>query len=319
MGRSKRPISRQRAAGGCKAAGKSAEIPPGVASLKESRRGRVRPIQRKALSDAVRVHSVRMCRTRGGTAYVYALCLYKRTEGFLHAPAKGGLRRWISQRIYSPNSLCEVPEIRRRRSRAALQSAVTAMGCSYSIESGPFGCRNLVIGKQQTAKYLLTARYDEKDSSGLLTLLEIFFALPDGRRDRVCFVLLDKSRIGSDAYSRAHGKQTESQLVIHLDRVGNGDNLRFLPTKKLKEDRRTLTFLYKACGYFGPKSLLVEEKLSYRSCHCSFPLGVCLCAMAKNKKGRWIGPVKPCACVERTNITLLRAALISFLCCDTHE
>ena len=203
--------------------------------------------------------------------------------------------------------------------RTALQSAVTAMGCSYSIEVGPFGSRNVVIGKQQTAKYLLTARYDGEDSSGLLTLLEIFFALPDGRRESVCFVLLDMGRIGSDAYSRTHGKQMESQLVIHLDRVGNGDNLRFLPTKKLKEDRRTLTSLYRACGYFGPKSLLVEEKFSYRSCHCSFPLGVSLCAMAKNKKGRWIGPVKPCASVERTNITLLRAALISYLCCDTHE
>lgn len=34
MGRSKRPDSRQRAAGWCKAVGKSAEIPPGVAFLK---------------------------------------------------------------------------------------------------------------------------------------------------------------------------------------------------------------------------------------------------------------------------------------------
>ena len=34
MGTSKRPLSRQRAAGRCKAAGKTAEIPPGVAFLK---------------------------------------------------------------------------------------------------------------------------------------------------------------------------------------------------------------------------------------------------------------------------------------------
>jgi len=34
MGRSKRILFRQRAAGGCKAVGKAAEIPPGVACLK---------------------------------------------------------------------------------------------------------------------------------------------------------------------------------------------------------------------------------------------------------------------------------------------
>ena len=43
MGRSKRPDSRQRAAGGCKAVGKSAEIPPGVAFLNGSREGRGSP------------------------------------------------------------------------------------------------------------------------------------------------------------------------------------------------------------------------------------------------------------------------------------
>ena len=54
MGRSKRLIFRQRAAGWCKAVGKNAEIPPGVACLKNSRGGRVRPISREPLLDGLR-------------------------------------------------------------------------------------------------------------------------------------------------------------------------------------------------------------------------------------------------------------------------
>ncbi len=48
---------RQRAAGWCKVVGKCAEIPPGVACLNISRGGRVRPKEREALMDAVRVFS----------------------------------------------------------------------------------------------------------------------------------------------------------------------------------------------------------------------------------------------------------------------
>ena len=56
MGISKRDNFRQRAAGWCEAAERSAEIPPGVAFLKRSAVGKDgdRPIQREVLLDTVR-------------------------------------------------------------------------------------------------------------------------------------------------------------------------------------------------------------------------------------------------------------------------
>lgn len=101
------------------------------------------------------------------------------------------------------------------------------------------------------------------NTSGVVTLLEIARSLPESQRGKVCFVLFDLEEaglIGSAAYRKAHKKASDSQLVLNLDCVGDGDHIRFFPTKKLKKDRKKLTSLYKACGYFGKKDVLVHER-----------------------------------------------------------
>lgn len=44
--------------------------------------------------------------------------------------------------------------------RDAVQSYAQGLGYQTSIEKGSFGCRNVVIGDPETAKYLITAHYD---------------------------------------------------------------------------------------------------------------------------------------------------------------
>ena len=161
------------------------------------------------------------------------------------------------------------------------------------------------------------------NSSGVITLLEIARSLPENRRKQVCFVLFDLEEaglIGSASYRKTHKNATNRQVILNLDCVGDGDHIRLFPTKKLKEDRKRLTALYCACGYFGKKDILVQEKgfSVYPSDQANFPYGVGICALRKRKKLLYLGRIhtKRDTILEQTNVNLLRAALVTYLCRD---
>lgn len=281
--------------------------------------------------------------------------------------------------------------------REAVQVYAGTLGYETRVEPGRFGCRNLVLGDPENAKYLITAHYDtcarmpvpnfitpcnvpvfvlyqvalmvglflvalcgglvvgyflrgtvmaatqmlywlllaslilgpanrhnaNDNTSGVVTLLEIAGTLPENQRHKVCFVLFDLEEaglIGSSAYRKAHTKATNGQLVLNLDCVGDGDNMVMFPTGKLKQDRKKLTRLYRACGFFGRKSLTVWEqgKAVYPSDQMCFPYGVGICALRKNRLGLYLSRIHTGkdTVLDRTNVNILRAALTSFLCCD---
>lgn len=167
-------------------------------------------------------------------------------------------------------------------------------------------------------------RHNANDNtSGVVTLLEMMRTLPENQRHKVCFVLFDLEEaglIGSSSYRKAHKKASDTQIVLNLDCVGDGDHLMMFPTKALKNNRRKLTSLYKACGYFGRKSLVVHEKgfALYPSDQMVFPYGVGVCALNKNKYGLYLGRIHTSKdmVLEETNVNILRAALTSYICCD---
>ena len=160
----------------------------------------------------------------------------------------------------------------------------------------------------------------------MVTLLEIARSLPESQRGKVCFVLFDLEEaglIGSAAYRKAHKKASDSQLVLNLDCVGDGDHIRFFPTKKLKKDRKRLTSLYKACGYFGKKDVLVHEKgfSANPSDQANFPYGVGICALRKKGKTLYLSRIHTPkdTILEETNVNILRAALITFITCGAAQ
>lgn len=164
------------------------------------------------------------------------------------------------------------------------------------------------------------------NTSGVITLLEIARTIPESQRSKVCFVLFDLEEaglIGSASYRKAHKKETNNQLVLNLDCVGDGNHILMFPTGKLKKDKRKLTSLYKACGYFGKKSVLVHEKgfSVYPSDQANFPCGVGICALRKSKMGLYLSRIHTPkdTILEETNINILRAALTSFICCDAAQ
>lgn len=164
------------------------------------------------------------------------------------------------------------------------------------------------------------------NTSGVVTLLEIAKSMPENQRKKVAFVLFDLEEaglIGSASYRKAHKAQTGRQMVLNLDCVGDGDYLTLFPTKKLRQDRKRLTSLYKACGYFGKKSILVHEKgfAFYPSDQANFPYGVDICALRKGGKTLYLGRIhtKKDTILDRTNVNLLRAALITYICRDAAQ
>ena len=164
------------------------------------------------------------------------------------------------------------------------------------------------------------------NTCGVVTLLEIAKSMPGNQRKKVCFVLFDLEEaglIGSASYRKAHKSQTDRQMVLNLDCVGDGDYLTLFPTKRLKKDRKRLTSLYKACGYFGKKSILVHEQgfSFYPSDQANFPWGVGICALNKRGKTLYLSRIhtKKDTILERTNVNLLRAALITYICRDAAQ
>ena len=164
------------------------------------------------------------------------------------------------------------------------------------------------------------------NTSGVVTLLEIAKSMPGNQRKKVCFVLFDLEEaglIGSASYRKAHKSQTDRQMVLNLDCVGDGDYLTLFPTKRLKKDRKRMTSLYKACGYFGKKSILVHEQgfSFYPSDQANFPWGVGICALNKRGKTLYLSRIhtKKDTILERTNVNLLRAALITYICRDAAQ
>ena len=164
------------------------------------------------------------------------------------------------------------------------------------------------------------------NTSGVVTVLEIARTLPENQRHKVCFVLFDLEEaglIGSGSYYKKHKKAARNQLVLNLDCVGDGDTLLMFPTKTLKKDRKKLTSLYKACGYFGKKSLTVHEKgfSYYPSDQRHFPYGVGICALNKKKKTLYLSRIHTPkdTVLDESNVNILRAAISSFITCDAAQ
>ena len=122
------------------------------------------------------------------------------------------------------------------------------------------------------------------NTSGVVTLLEIAKSLPEKDRKNVCFVLFDLEEaglIGSASHRKAHKKASDSQMVLNLDCVGDGNEILFFPAARLKKDKRRLAPLEKIIGEFGKKSISVCSKgfSIYPSDQGHFPYGVGICAL----------------------------------------
>ena len=165
------------------------------------------------------------------------------------------------------------------------------------------------------------------NTSGVVTVLETARTMPDSLREKVCFVLFDLEEaglIGSASYRKAHKAETDQQVILNLDCVGDGNEIVFFPTKKLRKDGRKLQWLYKAIGRYGDKTIDVREKgfATYPSDQKHFPYGVGIAALRRKK---WIGlymnriHTKKDTILEETNVNILRACLTTLIASDAAQ
>ena len=161
------------------------------------------------------------------------------------------------------------------------------------------------------------------NTSGVISVLEIAKDLPENQRNKVCFILFDLEEaglIGSGSYAKMHKKEISNQLNLNLDCVGDGDDIVFFPTGKLKKAPQKLQVLNSCCGWYGDKHIWIRKKgfSVYPSDQVNFPYGVGICALRKKFKTLYLGRIhtRRDTVLEITNVNLLRAAIISMVSCD---
>lgn len=158
------------------------------------------------------------------------------------------------------------------------------------------------------------------NTSGVVTLLETALALPQELRDRVCFVLFDqeeKGLVGSKLYRKAHMEQTDKQIVLNLDCVGDGDVIQFEPVKTLQTDTDAIKKISAVCKTVGNKELrLAQGPFTGSSDQKSFPKGVGIKALHYKKGvGLYCGHIHTNRdkTLDETNVNILRTALIAII------
>lgn len=158
------------------------------------------------------------------------------------------------------------------------------------------------------------------NTSGVVTLLEIARSIPELHRKNVCFVLFDLEEaglIGSTSYKKKHKREIPNQLVLNLDCVGEGDDIYFFPTAKLKKSKERLAPLQKLAGGYGKKSIAVRTKgfSIYPSDQSNFPYGVGICALKRGWAGLYLSRIHTPrdTVLDETNVNILRAALTTLI------
>lgn len=160
------------------------------------------------------------------------------------------------------------------------------------------------------------------NTSGVVTLLETARTMPENQREKVAFILFDLEEmglVGSAAYRKAHKAETENQIILNLDCVGDGNEIVMFPTKKLCKREQDLARLQKCVGTFGEKSIAVCAKgfRTYPSDQKNFPYGVGIAAFRRKRGvGLYCSRIhtNKDTILEETNVNILRAALTTLIC-----
>lgn len=161
------------------------------------------------------------------------------------------------------------------------------------------------------------------NSSGVVTLLEIMKSFPERSRDKVCFILFDMEEcgmVGSSSYRSIHKETSDKQLVWNFDCVGEGDQLVFFPSKRVKNDQSKLSVLKRCETVLSSKCVSIRTKgfSFYPSDQKNFPYGVGIAALKNSKFGLCVSKIHTRLDVnlDETNVNILRAAIISAITCD---
>lgn len=124
------------------------------------------------------------------------------------------------------------------------------------------------------------------NTSGVITLLEIYEKLSEEEKKAVCFVFFDNEEaglLGSAQFRKVYKKQMKDKLMINFDCVSDGDTFLLGITKKANQKYHVP--LARVFTSTEDKAVLMEnlKKVYYPSDQAGFPVAIAVAAL-KHKK-----------------------------------
>ena len=124
------------------------------------------------------------------------------------------------------------------------------------------------------------------NTTGVITLIEIYYALPENQRDNVCFVFFDneeKGVIGSAQFRKKYKAVMKDKLLINFDCVSDGDT--FLLGISKKANQKHHVALSRVFTSTQEKTVLLEKlnKVYYPSDQAGFPVAIAVAALKRSK------------------------------------
>lgn len=124
------------------------------------------------------------------------------------------------------------------------------------------------------------------NTSGVITLIEVYHALPVDLRNQVCFVFFDneeKGVIGSAQFRKKYKKETKDKLLINYDCVSDGDY--FLLGISKKANQKYHVALAQAFTSDHDKTVMLEnlKKVYYPSDQAGYPMAIAVAALKHSK------------------------------------
>ena len=124
------------------------------------------------------------------------------------------------------------------------------------------------------------------NTSGVITLLEIYEKLSEDEKQKVCFVFFDNEEaglLGSAQFRKVYKKQMKEKLLINFDCVSDGDTFLLGITKQANQKYHVP--LARIFTSTEGKAVLMEnlKKVYYPSDQAGFPMAIAVAAL-KHKK-----------------------------------
>lgn len=124
------------------------------------------------------------------------------------------------------------------------------------------------------------------NTSGVITLLEIYQSLSAQQKADVCFVLFDneeKGLLGSSLFRKKYKNQVKDKLLINFDCVSDGDH--FLLGVSKSASQKYQSILSSVYTPTDSKHVLLEDlkKIYYPSDQAGFPVAIAVAALNYKK------------------------------------
>ena len=158
------------------------------------------------------------------------------------------------------------------------------------------------------------------NTSGVISVLELYARLSPEERDKCAFVLFDHEEtglFGSGFFKKKHPETAKNTLLINLDCVGDGDNLLLVMPKAAKGYEDLLRDSFNHTGENKLNLLICDAGTTfYPSDQARFPKGVGVAALHRKKFwGYYMGRIHTAwdTVCEEKNISFVTEGLLSFV------